>query len=207
MASHLVSGKISPSASRTAGSSNYDLSRYNSHLTYPSVDNVLDFPLVKGIGPQSVGGAAGSSNVLSILSDPVLTTWVHPQEGSLWFAAGLEVLAFEVLDVRAVAVVEVDPDVSIGIFADAVCSLPPEEPWEVCYVYVELGITCRVDPKHGSFSVEGKLSPNSFVINPSCHLLGGFALYYWFDPSPYAGDFVFTVSPIYITCDVAHDLL
>ena len=113
----------------------------------------------------------------------------------MWFAAGLEVLAFKALDVHAVAVVEIDPYVTLGLFADAVCSLPAGQPRDSCFTYVELGITCRVDIKNGSFSVEGKLSPNSFIIHPSCHLLGGFAMYYWFDPSPYAGDFVFSVSP------------
>jgi hypothetical protein len=170
--------------------------RYNSHLKYPTVDEILDFPLVKGISTESASGASSSSNVLTVLSDAVFKTWVHPQEGSLWFAAGLEVLAFEALDVRAVAVIEIDPYVSFGLFADAVCSLPPAAPRNLCYVYVELGITCRVDIKNGSFSVEGKLSPNSFLLHPSCHLVGGFALYYWFDPSTYAGDFVFSVSSL-----------
>ncbi len=41
--------------------------------------------------------------------------------------------------------------------------------------------------------VEAQLSPNSFIIAPACHLTGGFALCYWFSPSSYAGDFVFTV--------------
>jgi hypothetical protein len=168
--------------------------RYNSHLKYPTVDDVLDFPLIKGISPQSASNVTGSSNVLSILSDAAFNTWVTPQDGSLWFAAGLEALAFKALDIHAVAVIEIDPYVSLGLFADAVCSLPPGSPRDICFTYVEMGITCRVDIKNGSFSVEGKLSPNSFVIHPSCHLLGGFAMYYWFDPSPYAGDFVFSVS-------------
>ena len=172
--------------------------RYNSHVKYPNVDEILSFPLVKGISNESADAASSSSNVLSILSDDTFTKWVTPQNDSLWFAAGLEVLAFEVLDVRAVAIIEIDPFVSIGLFADAVCSLPPMVPRNECYVYVELGITCRVDIRYGTFSVEGKLSPNSFVLHPSCHLLGGFALYYWFDPSPYAGDFVFSVRPFVV---------
>ncbi|CAL1698580.1 unnamed protein product [Somion occarium] len=166
---------------------------YNSHLTYPDVNNILDFPLVKGISAESAEGAASASNVLTVLSDAVFKVWVVPQNGSYWFAAGLEVLAFETLDIRAVAAIEIDPYVSIGLFADAVCSCPPKAPRELCFAYVELGITCRVDIKNGTLAVEGKLSPNSFLLHPSCHLLGGFAMYYWFDPSPYAGDFVFSI--------------
>ena len=44
-----------------------------------------------------------------------------PQEGSIWLAAGLEVKAFSVLDVHAVVVVEFNPYVTLGIFAEAVC--------------------------------------------------------------------------------------
>ncbi|KAK2465662.1 hypothetical protein APHAL10511_002206 [Amanita phalloides] len=166
---------------------------YNSHVKYPNADEILSFPLIKGVSSGSTDAAASSSNVLNILSDDVFTKWVTPQNNSFWFAVGLEALAFEVLDVRAVAIIEIDPYVSIGLFADAVLSLPPKLPRERSYVYVELGITSRVDIRYGIFSVEGKLSPNSFILHPSCHLLGGFALYYWFDPSPYAGDFVFTI--------------
>lgn len=162
--------------------------RYNSHLKYPTVDEILTFPLVKGIS-----AASSTSNVLTILSDDVFTKWVTPRNGSLWFAIGFEVLALETLDVRAVATIELDPYVSLGLFADAVCSLPPKSPRGICFVYAELGITCSVDMRYGTFSVEGKLSPNSFILHPSCHLLGGYALYYWFDPSPHAGDFVYTV--------------
>ncbi|KAK2465658.1 hypothetical protein APHAL10511_002202 [Amanita phalloides] len=125
------------------------------------------------VSSGSTDAAASSSNVLKHLVDDVFTKWVTPQNNSFWFA--------------------IDPYVSIGLFADAVLSLPPKLPRERSYVYVELGITSRVDIRNGAFSVEGKLSPNSFILHPSCHLLGGFALYYWFDPSPYAGDFVFTI--------------
>ena len=171
-----------------------EIPRYNSHLEYPNADTILDFPLIKGISSESADGAASTSNVLSVLSDNVFKVWVRPQLNSLWFAAGMEVMAFEMLDVRAVAAIEIDPDVSIGLFADAVCSCPPQMPRSLCFAYVELGITCRVDIKKGIFAVEGKVSPNSFVLHPSCHLRGGFSMYYWFDPSPYSGDFVFSVS-------------
>ncbi|KAK2465666.1 hypothetical protein APHAL10511_002210 [Amanita phalloides] len=166
---------------------------YNSHVKYPNVNDVLSFPLVKGVSASSADASASSSNVLSILSDGVFTEWITPRNDSFWFAAGLEVLAFESLDIRAVAIIEINPYVSLGLFADAVCSLPPQNLRDSCFVYVELGIACRLDIRCGTFSVDGKLSPNSFVLSPSCHLLGGFAFYNWFDPSPYSGDFVFTL--------------
>lgn len=167
---------------------------YNSHLRYPNVEEIFTFPLVKGISSGTASKVSDSSNVLTVLADAIFNTWVTPQEGSLWFAAGFDVLAFETLDLRAVAVIEIDPYVSIGLFADAICSLPPNQPREQCFAYTELGIACQIDFKTGTFSIARQLSPNSFVLHPSCHLRGGFALFYWFDPSPYAGQFVFTVS-------------
>lgn len=46
--------------------------------------------------------------------------------------------------------------------------------------------------KKESSTVKGK-SPNSFVLNKSCHLHGGFALCYWFQGSGHEGDWVFTI--------------
>jgi hypothetical protein len=109
----------------------------------------------------------------------------------LWFAAGLRVSAFKALDVDAVAVIELDPDISLALFAKVVFAFPPKGR---SFVYAELGIACRLIFKQGLFTAEASLSPNSYVLDPSCHLSGGLALCYWFEPSPFAGDFVFSVS-------------
>ena len=163
--------------------------RYNSHLTYPTVDNVTTFPMVQGIKSEEARTAENESNVLSILTK--FDTWVHPQNNSLWFAAGLRLTAFKALDIDAVAVIGVDPDVSLGLFARAVFSFPPKG---TTFVHVELGIACRLIFKEGLFTAEASLSPNSYVLVPACRLSGGLAICYWFDPSPYAGDFVLSVS-------------
>ena len=90
--------------------------RYNSHTAYPTVGDVLSFPLVKGFEDRSViQDAENSQNVFSILT--TFDLWVHTQPNSLWFAAGLKVTAFKSLHVCAVAILEVDPDVSVGLFA------------------------------------------------------------------------------------------
>ena len=171
--------------------------RYNYHLTYPTINNVLNFPLIKGISQKSSDSVGSSSNVLLALLDSVFDNWLRPQAGSMWFAAGFKVLAFEAHSVQTVAAIEVDPAVSLGLFADAICSFPPPKssgPSDFCFLYAELAITSQLNLRDGLFLAEAKLSPKSFILHPSCHLLGGFASGYWFDPSPYAGDFVFTVS-------------
>ncbi|KNC98349.1 uncharacterized protein SPPG_06058 [Spizellomyces punctatus DAOM BR117] len=162
---------------------------YNSNLKYPSVDQVMSFPLIGNNVPMP-------GNDPMVLLESLNSTpggWISPQEKSLWIAAGLEVTAFQVLDVQALVVLEFNPYVSLGVFAKAICSVPAKTPRQNCFVYAELEISCRVELHAGFMSVEAELSPNSFVLHPSCHLRGGFALYYWFSPSLQAGDFVFTI--------------
>jgi hypothetical protein len=63
------------------------------------------------------------------------------------------------------------------------------------------GIIGVVNIDKGIFKVEGQLAPTSYILDPQCKLTGGFALAYWFSPSPYAGDWVFAAGgyhPAYV---------
>jgi hypothetical protein len=51
----------------------------------------------------------------------------------------------------------------------------------------------ELNVSQGFFRCEAALAPTSFILVPQCQLMGGFALCYWFGPSQYAGDFVFTI--------------
>ncbi|KAF5856160.1 hypothetical protein ETB97_007817 [Aspergillus alliaceus] len=157
---------------------------YNNSLQFPTVTNVLDFPLITP--PQS----AKPNEVLKSLMDGI---WFFPKKHSFWLAAGLTVLAFELLDVQAVVVVEWDPKVKIGIFGVATADMPPKV--EKKFAHVQLGLTAVIDLDAGTFKIDGQLTPASYVLDPSCHLTGGFAFYTWFanDNSTSAGDFVFTI--------------
>ncbi|OIW33122.1 hypothetical protein CONLIGDRAFT_666486 [Coniochaeta ligniaria NRRL 30616] len=120
--------------------------------------------------------------------------WVTPRLDANWLAAGLEVTALQVLDINALVVVTFDPSVVMGIFADAVGSFPPELPSTANKIlYVELGLAGTVDFAAGSMVIEAKLAPTSYILDPSCHLTGGFALCYWFGSNAHAGDWVFTI--------------
>ncbi|KAF7192539.1 hypothetical protein HII31_06130 [Pseudocercospora fuligena] len=163
---------------------------YNSNLRFPKIEEVSSFPFIA----NTVGGE--NADPLTVMNQLVgsADSYVKPQEDSFWIAAGLQAKAFQVLDVSAVVILEFNPYVNLGIFAKAIAQMPPAPtPRIACFLYVELGLMCTVDFHKGEFRVEALLSPNSFVIHPSCHLTGGFALCYWWAPSQYAGDFVFTV--------------
>jgi hypothetical protein len=58
---------------------------------------------------------------------------------------------------------------------------------------VELDLEASFQPALGQFWLEAVLSPSSYLLSPSCLLTGGFAFAVWWEPSPYAGDFVLTL--------------
>lgn len=132
---------------------------------------------------------------LEKLVDPTGSGWFSPRDGSLWLAAGLKVTAFETLSIDAVVVVSWNPYVKLGIFGVAVVDIPKGSSTK--FAHVELGIMAVVDFAAGVMKFEAQLSPNSYIFAPSCHLTGGFALYYWFQgaaaPQPLEGDWVFTI--------------
>jgi hypothetical protein len=165
---------------------------YNSSIRLPTIEEVPTFPFISNAAADANTGPLDVMQKLTS-KDPIIGV-VSPQDGSFWLAAGLEAKAFEILDVSAVIIVEFNPYVSLGIFARAIMQMPPAPtPRTACFTYVELGIAASCDFHAGVLRVEASLSPNSFVMNPLCHLTGGFAMCSWFGDSPYAGNFVFSI--------------
>ena len=158
---------------------------YNSVVRLPTIDQVYQFPFVSD---AAVTATQGPMEILASMNQ-----WITTQDGPLWITAGMRVLAFQVLAISAAAIFSFGPSLTIAIIADAVARMPPDAPQEACFLNVELGIICFVDFGKGIFQAQAQLTPNSFIFHPSCHLTGGFALYYWFEGSEYAGDWVFTI--------------
>jgi hypothetical protein len=98
-------------------------------------------------------------------------------------------------------VLEFNPYVSLGIFAKVVALIPSSPSGALlkkkAFVYVELDIVSLVNFHAGIISIQAKLSPNSFILDPLCHLTGGFTLCQWFGTSAHAGNWVFTVGGYY----------
>ncbi len=163
---------------------------YNSVIRQPSVTEIAQFPFLSS-------PAAANESPLDAMNrysggDPSVA-WVKPQLGSLWVAAGAHIKAFQMLEAEAVLMVQLGTSVTVGIAAIGRAQMPPKVKRELTFLYIELGITASFDAQIGALKVEGQLTPNSFVIHPSCHLTGGFALCSWFQNSPYSGDFVFSI--------------
>ncbi|HKS27376.1 MAG TPA: DUF6603 domain-containing protein [Pyrinomonadaceae bacterium] len=161
---------------------------YNRSLKLPTQDQVQNFPFVAGLSdPSKIGGAdAGPQAALQAIQD-----WVQPAQGVNWIAAGVQFTSFELINSNALVVVEFGDHFEIAVLGLSRIKLPQAGP--VTYAYVELGLEVIIDPSDGLFSATAVITPNSYVIDPACHLTGGFAFFVWFSPSQHAGDFVLTI--------------
>ncbi|XXG96345.1 histone H2A.Z [Hypoxylon texense] len=167
---------------------------YNSNVQIPTPDQIVNFPFIK---QSSLDGATDSAmDTLQRLTDPGEGGWFSPLAGTYWVAIGMKIDAFQLIALDAVAVVQFGEAIKLGIFAVATVDIPnPKSP--VKFAHAELGIAVVVDLAYGVMKAEAQLSPNSYILHPSCHLTGGSALYYWFE-APHAdhskiGDFVFSM--------------
>jgi hypothetical protein len=67
---------------------------------------------------------------------------------------------------------------------------------------VKLGFKATVDMSAGLFSVQAQWFPNSYTLNGTCYLGGGFTLCYWFKTteSGREDDWVFTIGGYHAAC-------
>ncbi|KAI1406916.1 hypothetical protein F5Y13DRAFT_183807 [Hypoxylon sp. FL1857] len=166
---------------------------YNSSVRLPTVDEVYEFPF---IASTELGGTSDALQVLERLVDPGPAGWFKPLDKTYWLAVGMGVGAFQMLTIDAVVVVTFGNSVKLGIFAIATADVPtPTSSFKIAHV--ELGISAIADFDYGTLKINAQLSPSSYILDPNCHLTGGFGLYYWFD-APHAdksivGQYVFTL--------------
>jgi hypothetical protein len=161
---------------------------YNRSLKIPKQNQVQDFPLVAAMtDPAAIGGENPTpGQVLQKLDD-----WITPTRGEYWLAAGINFTSFDIVNSNALVAMEFDKKFEVLILGLSKIKLPTEG--DHIYVYAELMLELVLIPDDGVFSAAAVLSPNSYVIDPACHLTGGFAFMLWFGDNPHAGDFVVTL--------------
>jgi len=72
-------------------------------------------------------------------------------------------------------------------------SVPPlAKPGDPTIACAELALRAVIRPADGVFSLEGRLTSESYIFSKKCRLTGGFAFFVWFS-GPHAGDFVVTL--------------
>lgn len=168
---------------------------YNQQLRIPTLDQVLQFPLVSGAMNQApVDISNDMSSMMAALTNSD-NPWITPSNGSEWFAVGVNFTTFELMNTNALVVAELgatNPEFSlIGLSS---ILLPQGTTDSVAYA--NMGMEAVYNPDVGSLCTSAVLSPNSYVLSPDCHLTGGFAFYTWFKnqaAGPQAGDFALTL--------------
>ena len=156
---------------------------YNRNINIPAVQNIATFPFVQGaVNPSTF--AATKSNPLAVLTQ--ISSYVPPQIGTYWLAAGVKFTSFELLNSFALLFVKFGSGFEMDLVGITSASLPPQSPQTLAYI--ELALLVSFKPNEGFISVQAQLTPNSYLLAPSCQLTGGFALVIWF-----SGDFVVTL--------------
>ncbi|HMF63627.1 MAG TPA: DUF6603 domain-containing protein [Edaphobacter sp.] len=172
---------------------------FNRSLIIPSQDEVASFPLLLLSAPPAPGQTGSDpSDVLKILEgtkalNGVTMAWITPKTGEYWLAAGLQFTSFELVNTKALLIVQFGDMLQIALLGLSVMQLPKPKVSSMTYAYVELMIRVVIQPELGYFAATAILSKNSYVITPDCHLTGGFAFYLWFGSNPNAGQFVITL--------------
>ncbi|GHI10531.1 hypothetical protein AQI88_31135 [Streptomyces cellostaticus] len=161
---------------------------FNTSVTLPDGDRVLDFPFLKDLTSTDPG--TDPMEVLQTLMAGGRDAWVRPAVGQMWFAAGLEFSVAEFLQGQGLLVLEVGDDFAVALLGTADARFPRGT--GKAYARAQLGLSAKYRASEGVLKLTAQLAPGSFVIDEACVLTGGFALYVWMDDA-HAGDFVLTL--------------
>ncbi len=168
---------------------------YNRDVLIPGMDEVLDFPLI-AISNKDPKMPTSMADVLAIMEGrkpgPSGKTkqWISPKLGEYWLAFGIQFNTYQILHSNAMIVAKFGDELELALLGVSKLQLP--QFGNNLYAYVELMLEVDWKPSAGFFGLSAQLSKNSFVIDPACHLTGGFAFYVWYS-GDHAGQFVVTL--------------
>jgi len=155
----------------------------NRALKLPTIEEVQDFPLVKGaIDPNYLGEPLDLREISQKLGD-----YISPSEGNFWIAAGVKFTSFGQIDSFALLSVTFGTQFEIALLGLSKIRVP--KPPAETIAYAELAMKAVFAPDSGLLSFEARLTENSYVLRKDFKLRGGFAFYSWF-AGEHEGDFV-----------------
>lgn len=168
---------------------------YNRDVLIPTVDEVLDFPLI-AISNRDPKMPTDLGSVLAILEGQKpgpsgkTQAWIAPRLGEYWMAFGIQFNTYMILQSNAMVVAKFGDELELALIGISKMQLP--QSGDNPYVFAELLLVVDWKPSDGFFGLSAQLSRNSFVIDPNCHLTGGFAFFLWYG-GDHAGQFVVTL--------------
>ncbi|HTY73503.1 MAG TPA: DUF6603 domain-containing protein [Actinomycetes bacterium] len=114
---------------------------------------------------------------------------VPPAQGDYWVAAGISFTSFVLITGEVLVTVQFGDGLDIAVLGLARAQLPTPV---LTLVSIELALLARFSSKEGLLLVQAQLTENSWLLDKSVHLTGGFAFETWWK-GPNAGQFVVTV--------------
>ncbi|MFI6448744.1 DUF6603 domain-containing protein [Kitasatospora sp. NPDC050543] len=170
---------------------------WNSRVRVPAADALGSFPFLVALdNPGEIGADDEEVDPLKVLGELIggSNPWVRPQEGDLWFAAGLAFDCFETFRGHAMALVQTGSDLTISLLGVAGMQLPTKSDKKIARV--EIGIEATLRPTAGELSIGAAFTEKTFLIDPNCKLRGGVGMKFWFGSHAHAGDFAFMLGAI-----------
>lgn len=170
---------------------------WNSRVRVPAADALGSFPFLVALdNPGEIGADDEEVDPLKVLGELIggSNPWVRPQEGDLWFAAGLAFNCFETFRGHAMALVQTGSDLTISLLGVGGTQLPTKSDKKIARV--EIGIEATLRPTAGELSIGAAFTEKTFLIDPNCKLRGGVGMKFWFGNHANAGDFALMLGAI-----------
>ena len=165
----------------------FKLPTYAELATYPLLPTNPSIPTAQGLSGKS-NDEKLEAMTQSLLS---LATYFPVEDGQYWFAVGLDVSSFEMIEVSAILSISFGVNLQIAVIGSASMTMPVKTTEPIAYVQINFLVSYSSDD--GLLAVMGAITPASFIYSGVVRLSGGFAFYTWLDDSEHAGDFVLTI--------------
>lgn len=153
----------------------------NRNFIPPTIDKVIDFPLIKISTPQAAA-AQQKLGIAALMTD--LQYYIPFSKGDYFLVAGINFESFKIVSTQALLAVKFGNDLEVTLLGVSRMSFPA--------VNIELMFMAQFIPSEGIFMARGQLTENSYIFHRSVRLTGGFAVGFWFS-GPHAGDFVISI--------------
>ncbi|MFM7883057.1 MAG: DUF6603 domain-containing protein, partial [Microcystis panniformis] len=167
---------------------------YNRYLKVPSIDELLDFPLVaEAVKPSKKKFSDDNELITKKLTE--MDKYIPVSIGSGFVAIGLKFTCFKMLDCFALLTVAFGDDFEINLLGIAKMKIPTpakDSKNTSCILNMTMLLRARFSLSEGVISIEGQLASDCYLLSPDCRLTGGFAVCLWVS-GPHAGDFVITL--------------
>ncbi|KAL7756989.1 hypothetical protein ACKLNR_013982 [Fusarium oxysporum f. sp. zingiberi] len=160
---------------------------FGSKLEIPSITEIHKFPLL--IDPE-----ADPMVMFGRLRGTGGKKYMTETNGANWVAAGVTGTACELIDVKAVLNIPLDPSAGeLAVVGTASAQFPRDAKPGKALAAIKINFQGSIDMSRGSMLFEGRIADGSFILFDDCVLTGGFAVGAWFGTSPQAGDWCISI--------------